>query len=292
LKSTPALPVPPGYKLLRQIGSGGMGIVFLAQRLADNQLVAIKFAKAHQIRLEREFRRLSELHHPNIVRVFEYNEQANFPYFVMEYIKGETLEQFRVRQTEQRLAPPLLVTLFRQICDALDHIHAHQLIHRDLKPGNLMIVNGDSQPHVIVMDFGLVRPLATLRNLTVQDAIIGAPTYTPPEQLASTVTVTFKADLYSLGVLMYESAAGQLPFPGDPAALAQAAVGQLSKIEAKQRHTIALKQQHIFQAPRPPHQLVNNFPAPLEQLILRLLAKRPDDRPPSAAWVRDQLGHF
>ncbi|HLF01954.1 MAG TPA: serine/threonine-protein kinase [Anaerolineales bacterium] len=288
-KPDPRLPIPPGYKLIRPLGAGGMGLVYLAQRLADNQLVAIKFAKNHQIRLEREFRRLRQLDHPNIVRVFEHNEHALYPYFIMEHIEGETLDQLRRRQPDQRFALPRLAALFHQICAALEHIHAHQLIHRDLKPSNIMVVSAGGDLHVKVMDFGLVRPVSTDRKLTLLDAILGTPTYTPPEQFGSTPNLTFHADLYSVGVLLYEAATGQLPFEGDPDAFAQAAAGQISSLEAKKNHTTALQRQHIYQTPMSPRQLVSDVPPPLEQLIFHLLAKRPEDRPPSAAWVGEQL---
>ncbi|MCB0163857.1 MAG: protein kinase [Anaerolineae bacterium] len=250
------------YQIEALIGRGGMGAVYRSNDLIEDRLVAIKVlhyfldtqTDVALTRFQREFRVLAQLDHPRIVRAFGYGMYQNMPYLVLEFLSGQTLAQ----ELSNGLIPwPRLLPIARQICEALVYLHDQSIIHRDLKPGNLMIQNhGD--PQVKLMDFGLVRPANFSQHLTQEGVALGTVSYMAPEQ-AQGFPVDFRADLYALGVILYEMVTGRPPFIHDNPAM--------------------VLMQQITSSPLAPSQFNANIDESLEQLILQLLAKEPAQRP-------------
>jgi class 3 adenylate cyclase/tetratricopeptide (TPR) repeat protein len=210
-------PQIPGYRLIRLIGKGGMGRVFLGEDEGLGRPVAIKVIsddlsrEAETIaRFRREARAMAAVEHPNIARVYSIGETEGLPYFVMQYVQGESLAQRIARYRCFRLETALQVIL--QVLDALEAAWERKLVHRDLKPANILI---DREERVQVVDFGLARPVASEDSTTVTRAgeMVGTPAYMSPEQ-ARGEAVDFRSDLYSLGIVLFEMLAGERPFTG------------------------------------------------------------------------------
>ncbi len=252
------------YKVLSRLGAGGMADVFLAE---DNQLgrkVALKllhrrFAEDPGFveRFRREAQAAAGLQHPNVVSVYDRGAYDGTYYIAMEYLPGRTLKQL-IRQ-EAPLDPVRAINITLQILKAARFAHRRGVIHRDLKPHNVIIDDGD---HAKVTDFGIARAGAS--DMTETGSIMGTAQYLSPEQ-AQGHAVSAGSDLYSIGVILYELVTAQVPFD------AEAAV------------TIAIK--HVSEAPPAPRQINPNIPPELEQVILWALNKNPNDRPTDA----DQL---
>jgi len=263
-------PDPLGYHLTNKLGEGGMGAVYRALDQNTGQIVAVKFAlRSSVLRFKREYGELVNIQHPNIIKVYGFNEQFQPPYIVMEYLQGETLSKYLKHFPAKR--PPLHVAipLLLQITEALIYLHNQGLIHRDLKPDNLMISDEHQRLNLKVMDFGLVRPVDASRPLTRQGSFIGTPGYAAPEQFADTSSVTRLADLYSLGVIMYEIVGGQRPFIGPD-----------------------FEKQHSHDIPLPPSKISSNVPDLLEKLILSLLEKQPSKRLRNAELAQFALNNI
>ncbi|MBP7933520.1 MAG: serine/threonine protein kinase [Phycisphaerae bacterium] len=218
-------PVPDAigpYRIVRLLGEGGMGVVYLAERTEPiHQAVALKVLKAGMdsrriiARFEAERNLLAMMEHPNIARIFDAGlTDDHRPFFAMEYAPGEPITGFCDRRSlsiQQRLE------LFTQVCEAIQHAHHKGVIHRDIKPSNLLVVEQDGQPQVKVIDFGVAKALAhepleqTL--LTEEGILVGTPEYMSPEQAAGAPdAVDIRSDIYSLGVVLYELLAGVPPF--------------------------------------------------------------------------------
>ena len=252
------------YKVLSRLGAGGMADVFLAE---DNQLgrkVALKllhrrFAEDPGFveRFRREAQAAAGLQHPNVVSVYDRGAYDGTYYIAMEYLPGRTLKQL-IRQ-EAPLDPVRAINITLEILKAARFAHRRGVIHRDLKPHNVIIDDGD---HAKVTDFGIARAGAS--DMTETGSIMGTAQYLSPEQ-AQGHAVSAGSDLYSIGVILYELVTAQVPFD------AEAAV------------TIAIK--HVSEAPPAPRQINPNIPPELEQVILWALNKNPNDRPTDA----DQL---
>jgi serine/threonine-protein kinase len=263
---------PQGYHLVDQLGRGGMGVVYRAQDLNTGQFVAIKFALgASLLRFQREYRQLASLEHPYILKVYRFDSQALPPYMVMEYLPGQTLTEYRKGFPGKRLPYPIGIPLILHLTEALVYLHNLGIVHRDLKPHNLMVLEGREHPFLKLMDFGLVRPAQVSGLLTQAGTFLGTPEYAAPEQFLDITGVTPQADLYALGVIMYEMFTGQRPFNG-PSAL-------------------ALREQHLNVVPLPPAQVAPEIPPELEKLILSLLEKNPDKRLATAAAVQFVLNN-
>jgi serine/threonine-protein kinase len=200
------------YRILAPLGSGGFGAVYLAEDTWIDKKVALKVPHRQQLdfgELLREPRLLASLSHPNVVTVLTAEKQDNVFFIVMEYVPGDTLETIIERQGALDL--PLVLDYTCQICNAMDHAHRHGVIHRDLRPGNVLVTE---QGLVKVADFGTSRFLEIAAHGTT---VIGSPPYMAPEQFQG--KAVFASDIYSLGVTMYQMLTGSLPYhtpgPGD-----------------------------------------------------------------------------
>ncbi|NLM39138.1 MAG: serine/threonine protein kinase, partial [Firmicutes bacterium] len=253
------------YEILDKVGDGGMALVYRARDTLLNRVVAIKvlrdqFASDAEFieRFRREAQAAASLSHPNVVNIYDVGQTEQSHYIVMEYVQGQNLSA--IIKEKGALSEHFVVSVAMQIAKALSHAHQHGIIHRDIKPHNILITQ-DGQ--VKVTDFGIAQAMSAA-NLTQTGVVLGSVHYFSPEQ-ARGVNVQTSSDLYSLGVVMYEMLTGRQPFRGDtPIA-------------------IALKQ--IQENPTPLRQYVPELHRGLEQLVMRLMAKEPDQRPRSADEV-------
>ena len=261
------------FRIEREIGTGGMGTVYLATHLGLERPVAVKiirreFAGDADVadRFLREARTMAKLHHPNAAMIFDAGNLPDGRHFiVMEFVEGETLSQSLAR--EGRFSAAHAVHIATQICDVLEEAHRLGIIHRDLKPSNILL----GKRGVCVLDFGVAKVLASSAESTATHAstgsgqIIGTPRYMSPEQCLGQ-RVGARSDLYSLGILLYEMLAGRPPFV-DPL-----------------QSALLVKQ---ATAPAPPlPRLRQDIPRPLALAVHTLLAKRPEDRPRTAASAK------
>ncbi|HEY5445641.1 MAG TPA: serine/threonine-protein kinase, partial [Pyrinomonadaceae bacterium] len=264
------------FRIEREIGIGGMGTVYLATHLGLERPVAVKiirreFAGDQDVadRFLREARTMAKLRHPHAAMIFDAGNLPDGRHFIiMEFVEGETLSQALAR--EGRFSASRSVQIATQVCDVLEEAHRLGIIHRDLKPSNIML----SERGVCVLDFGVAKVLASSAEATATHAstgsgqIVGTPRYMSPEQCLGQ-RVGARSDLYSLGVLLYEMLAGRPPFV-DPLPSA-----------------LLVKQ---ATAPAPPlPRLVEDIPRPLALAVHSLLAKRPEDRPRTAASAKTIL---
>ncbi len=205
----------PQLEIQRLLGAGGMGAVYLARQPELDRLVALKVLPAtgsggfnFSERFNREARALARLQHPNIVTVHEFGQAGGWHYFLMEYVDGTNLRQL---QQAGRLAPREALQIIPQICDALQYAHDEGVVHRDIKPENVMI---DRKGRVKIADFGLAKimePAADTVRLTLEGQVMGTPHYRAPEQVERPLSVDHRADIFSLGVVLYEMLTGDLP---------------------------------------------------------------------------------
>lgn len=251
------------YKLENEIGRGGMGTVYrghdpqLERRVAIKILSSLALGTEGQQRLVQEARSIAQLNHPNIVAVHDVGEVDQTPFIVMELVEGEDLH----RSPPEELAQ--VVAIAQQVCLALQHAHDNQILHRDLKPENVLVASDGT---VKLVDFGIARSMAS--RLTSEGQITGTVYYLAPE-LALGHPADGRADLYSLGVMLYELVTGSLPFTSDD--------------------PLAVVSQHVNAPPVPPRARTSDVPPRLEALILKLLNKDPADRLPTAAAVIEAL---
>ncbi len=263
------------YQIEAALGQGGMGVVYRARDQKADRVVAIKAfyppvgLEEGPRRFQREFRALTRLRHPRIVRVFDYGETGGVPFYVMEFIAGIDLSGLR-RAHGGRLPIRDVTAIGLQLCEALAYIHAQGIVHRDLKPSNVMLASGHAAAttqtpngnfQIKIVDFGLAKFADVSANLTESGVMLGTINYMSPEQ-GQALPIDSRSDLYSLGVILYELAAGQLPFTADT--------------------PIAILFQHITQSPPFLRSVDPSISPEFEALVLSLLAKRPNDRPPSA----------
>ncbi|HLE52938.1 MAG TPA: protein kinase, partial [Anaerolineales bacterium] len=261
------MPFQNRYRMEAEIGRGGMGIVYRAQDTLLEREVAVKvlndpgLGNEARARLLREAQAAARLNHPNIVSVYDAGEWDGSPFIVMELVEGVALSPKTPRNI------PEILSIAAQVCSALRHAHNHDIVHRDLKPENVLIT-ADGQAKL--MDFGLARSVAASR-LTVEGIIIGTVYYLAPEQ-ALGQEVDGRADLYALGVMLYELTTGRLPFTADD--------------------SLAVISQHLNAPVVPPRAYNENIPPSLDALIVRLMSKRAEDRPASAQDVSSMLEHL
>jgi serine/threonine-protein kinase len=257
------------YLLVELLGRGGMAQVYRAQRRGEQfalkrPLLSCLDEAEFLERFLREADLGRALHHPNIVRIFERGEVEGVPYFTMELIAGETLHA-RLRRGP---LPVLEATdLVCQVAEALDYAHLKGIVHRDLKPSNIMILGGGV---VKVMDYGIARA-RRYEGLTATGAFLGTPEYAAPES-AEGLGWDSRSDLYSLGVTFYESLTGRKPFVGET--------------------PYATMRMHCTEAPAPPSALTPVIPRAVESVVLRLLAKKPEERHASAEELLVELRDY
>lgn len=267
------------YTLERKIGQGGMGIVYRARHALLRRPTAIKLLSSERAdrhdfaRFEREVQLTSVLTHPNTISIYDYGRTPEGVfYYAMEYLDGLDLQQ--LVELDGAQTPARALRILEQITGALAEAHAHGLIHRDVKPANVILCERGGQPAVAkVVDFGLVKRLQTggdPSSSTATAGIIGTPLYLSPEAILRPDAVDARSDLYSLGALGYFLLTGAPPFSGTTA--------------------VEVCGHHIHSPPAPPStRIAQPIPAELEQLILRLLAKEPAARPSSASELSELL---
>jgi serine/threonine-protein kinase len=268
------LPVISGYEVESILGRGGMGVVFKARHLKLKRTVALKmllagaYAGAEELaRFQREAEAVAALRHPNIVQVHDAGDLGGRPYFTMEYVEGGTL----AHHLEGKPQPPdRAAELMTALASAVQFAHQSGFIHRDLKPGNVLLAS-DGAPKI--SDFGLARRLEGVAELTQSGAAIGTPSYMSPEQaLGNARKLGPSADIYALGAVLYELLTGRPPFHGETAA--------------------ATVQQVVSQEPVPPSRLNYKVPRDLETICLKCLEKDPTKRYASAADLAGDLQRF
>jgi serine/threonine-protein kinase len=264
------------YVIRQKLGEGAMGAVYLADQITVDRRAVIKVLHPElrdptwAARFEVEARAASQLNHPHIVTIYNYGAMEDGTLFLaMEHLDGPTLEQ--VLAKNKQLAPARAVAIAQQIARALAEAHRHGVVHRDVKPSNVMLVSrAGEQDFVKVLDFGVAkveRPDGTQTGL-----FCGTPQYASPEQLRGQ-KLDGRSDLYSLGILTFEMLTGKLPFS------ASNAVGWAYK--------------HMDEPPprfRDISRAARNLPQPLESVLHRALAKTPQDRPPSGDAFAEELG--
>lgn len=205
----------PNLEIIELLGQGGMGVVYKARQPQLDRFVALKLLPdeagrdpAFAERFSREAKALARLNHPNIVGVYDFGQAGGHYYLMMEFVDGMTLRQLEQTKT---LSPEEALTIAPRICDALQYAHDEGVVHRDIKPGNILV---DKKGRVKIADFGLAKMLGQEGrdfSLTGEHAIMGTPHYMAPEQMSSSKTVDNRADIYSLGVVIYEMLTGELP---------------------------------------------------------------------------------
>ncbi len=253
------------YKILKVIGIGGMAVVFAAQDLLMHRSVAVKMLKDDinsdvqaVKRFINESKAVAMLSHPNIVNIFDVSVKDNLKYIVMELIEGITLKNYILKKGV--LSFNEIISITEQILLALDHAHQKGIVHRDIKPQNIMMLKNGL---IKVADFGIAK-LPNAETVTMTDKAIGTVFYISPEQ-ASGKKIDRRSDIYSLGITMYEMATGKLPFVADSPV------------------TVAIMQ--VKNRARPPRELNSVLPVGLEQIILGAMEKNPDNRFQSAAQM-------
>lgn len=256
------------YRVERWLGSGGSAMVHEVTDLQTGTRLALKVlavpsADAAQIaRFRQEVEHTRVLEHPNIVRVYDVGVDGDRHFITTELLVGMDLKH-------RLLGPrPTLAEALRWLTHAaaaLEHAHAHGVLHRDVKPGNLFL----TKPGVLkLMDFGLAKS-AHVVGVTAQGAVLGTPEYMAPEQISGAFPISPATDLYALGVVAYEVLTGQLPF--------------------RHPQAVPLMFLHVQQPPTPPRTLCPALPEPFERMVLKLMRKNPDERYPSAAALRADL---
>ncbi len=257
------------YKIEKIIGIGGMAVVYKAHDLLMRRVVAVKMLRdeiaADQQSVKRfinESKAVAILSHPNIVNIYDVSVRDNVKYIVMEFVEGITLKNYMTRRGVLSLKEILSYT--EQILSALEHAHAKGIVHRDIKPQNIMLLKNGV---IKVMDFGIAK-LPNAETVTMTDKAIGTVYYISPEQ-ASGRAIDARSDLYSLGVLMYEMGCGQLPF------------------DAESPVSVALMQ--VNEAAIPPRQINAALPVGLEQIIVKAMEKEPDERYQAASVMLRQV---
>ncbi|MBI3981861.1 MAG: protein kinase [Gemmatimonadetes bacterium] len=260
------------YQIERELGQGGMATVYLAQDLRHDRRVALKVLRPDLAaalgpeRFLREIRIAANLTHPNILPLHDSGEASGFLFYVMPYIEGESLRARLARESE--LPVEEAVRILREVSDALSHAHTMGVVHRDIKPDNVLLAGR----HAMVTDFGVAKAVsdATGRDkLTTAGVALGTPLYMAPEQAAGESHIDARADIYALGAMGYELLAGRPPFTGNTAQMILAA--------------------HVTEVPRPVTDHRPAVPAPLAQVIMKCLEKKPADRWQTADDVLRQL---
>jgi serine/threonine protein kinase len=254
-----------GYRVASFIGRGGMAVVYRAEDLRLGRNVALKLLapelsqnEKFQQRFMRESRLAAAIDHPNIIPIYEAGEVGGLLYIVMRYVEGTDLK--KVIEREGPLDPVRVSMLLRQVAGALDAAHSRGLVHRDVKPGNVLLASGagpEDEDHVYLTDFGLTKRSSSLSGLTVTGHFLGTIDYVAPEQITGN-PVDARTDVYALGCVLYECLTGTVPFQRDDDA--------------------AMLWAHLVEAPPSLHERMPGLPEGLNDIVATAMAKAPEDR--------------
>ena len=255
-----------GYRVDRLIGRGGMGAVYGAERSDDGGPVALKLVLDEHAaeprflaRFEREGRLAAGLTHPHLVEVYEAGTWEGVPFLAMALIEGIDLDY--VLGTQGAIHPVTAARIIAEIASALDAAHAEGLVHRDVKPGNILLESREGAPHAYLADFGLSRHVDSPSGLTATGHWIGTIDYASPEQLMAS-TVDARTDVYALGCVLHKALTGTVPYPAER---------DVDKVMA-----------HASGQPPAASEQVDSVPVELDEVVARAMASRPDDRYQSA----------
>jgi len=259
------------YTITREVGAGGMATVYLAHDVKHDREVALKVLRPElaaalgAARFPREIRIVAKFQHPHILSLYDSGETQGFLYYVMPFVEGESLADRMAR--EKQLPVGDVVRILREVADALSYAHQRGVVHRDIKPGNILL----SGRHAVVTDFGVAKALEASGGdkATTVGMAVGTPHYMSPEQAMAQRDIDARADIYSLGILGYEMLAGRLPFKADTPQ------GILSA--------------HVMQQPEDIRAVRPGVPEPLAVAIMRCLEKNPADRWQTADELVAQL---
>jgi formylglycine-generating enzyme required for sulfatase activity/serine/threonine protein kinase len=256
------------YEILEEIGRGGFAVVYMARDIELDRLIALKVLKPYWTdepgfvtRFRREARVAARLRHPNVVTVHETGEAEGQLYIAMEYLPGRTLRQFL--EAEGALSLEQALPILEQVADALDYAHAQGVVHRDVKPSNVVVEETERGMRATLMDFGLVKAMAESAALTSQGTLLGSPEYMAPEQADPNRAAEIgpATDRYALGIVAYQSLTGRVPFPGNTSATLNA---------------------HLNLEPPEPQAICKDLSPEVAAALLKMLAKPPGDRFASA----------
>jgi len=255
-----------GYRIERRLGRGGMGVLYLAVEPGLERRVALKLiapeAAADEVfarRFAEESKIAASIEHPNVVPIYAAGEEEKVPFIAMRYVAGADLARRLAR--EGRLVPPVAVELIAQIGNGLDAIHAAGLVHRDVKPANVLLSGEGGAEHAYLTDFGVARNVATESGLTQTGRFVGTLDYVAPEQISGE-QIDARADVYALGCLLFKLLTGEVPFPRE---------GDAARLYA-----------HLHDPPPAPSLYVPEISMGLDDVVIRAMSKQPDDRYPSA----------
>jgi serine/threonine-protein kinase len=263
--------VVTGYQFLREIGHGTAGTVYLARQLSIGRLVAIKVldeelaSNPSFIRnFHREAKSAARLNHPNVIQAIDVGEVEGFHFFVMEYVDGESLQS--VMKRDRRLDEARVLDVGLQMASALQHAYQHGLIHRDVKPGNILL---NAQGHAKLCDLGLARPTISEHTTTASGVSAGTPAYMSPEQAMGRRDLDFRTDLFSLGASLYHLVTGAIPFKAD--------------------NLPDLLKQIVHSEPAPPYQRCPAISQGTNDIVCHLMQKDREMRPESPDVVRKAI---
>jgi serine/threonine protein kinase len=255
------------YQIVEEVGRGGMAVIYKAYHEGLDRYVAVKVLQVKQAppdfleRFNREARAAARLSHPNILPIYDFGHEGGLSYIVMKYAPGGTIEKLMGKP----MAPEEAAHFVSQIAAALDHAHGHGVLHRDVKPGNVLLDEGD---WVLLADFGLAKLMAADTQLTASGVGVGTPAYMSPEQ-GQGMEVDARTDIYSLGALLYEMVTGEVPFKADT--------------------PMAVALMHIIEPLPPPSSIKPDLLPEVEQVIMKAMAKDREGRYRSAGEMAQTL---
>jgi serine/threonine-protein kinase len=258
------------YRIIEQIGMGGMATVYKAYDPDTDRYVAVKVLPQHYSqdakfveRFRREAKAIARLEHPYILPIFAYGEQEGTAYLVMRYMESGTLTD-RLKQGQLPLDEAS--RLFEQIAGALDYAHQNGVIHRDIKPSNVLV---DAQGNAFLTDLGIAKMVEEVSDLTGTGIALGTPQYMSPEQCRGVKDLTAASDIYSLGIMLYQMLTGRVPFQAET--------------------PIAIIHMHLSDPLPPPRAVRPDLPEGVERVVLKALTKEPEHRFESAAAMGDAM---
>ena len=259
------------YTLGDEVGMGGMATVYRAEDIKHGRTVALKVLKPELSsamgtdRFPREIRLIASFNHPHILSLYDSGEAGGFLYYVMPFVEGETLGARLAREKELPIGDTIRILI--EVTDALAYAHTRGVVHRDIKPGNVLLADR----HAVVADFGVAKALSAAGGdqLTTVGIAVGTPQYMAPEQAMGEADIDHRVDIYAVGILGYEMLTGRAPFEG--------------------KTSLAMLSAHVMESPKDPRELRPVIQAPLAEAVLKCLAKHPADRWQKAEDLRAQL---